>query len=910
MKRVLLLALCALFALPSSADQAVVGKRIWSFDVNPDGKTCTAVGVFPANGKIAVPAKLGGFTVTRIDRDVFFENSTVTALSIPAGVKEIGYERFYNDFGQSARLKKITVASGNRTFSASGGVLFDKRKTKLLAVPPAKKGSYKVPASVRTIGEEAFDNSRLTSVVLPKKLKTIEEFALDTVSLRKITVPASVTAIGRGAFSWNTTVLVAKKNKKFLSAGGVLFDKKKTKLLHCPATKTGSYRVPASVTEIGSGAFYGCSRLTSVVLGNRVRTIGAQAFGECSGLTSVKIPGTVATIDYGAFESCTKLRSVTIANGVKRIGSFAFARCTSLKTLSIPASVRTIGYATANGSAVYENPFGNSGVKTVKVADGNTAFAVAGGCLVTKDKKTLIAVPPAKEGALSIPSSVTSIESDAFWGCGKLTSIAIPAGMDNVSASWFNSCTTWDATKKKYTSALKSFTVAAGNESYMAVDGVLFSKDKKTLVAYPCGKQGSYTVPSSVRTIGSSAFQDTQMTSVTIPDSVTEIGSYAFYACEKLSSVTVPTSVKSIGEEAFGYWDRKAGIRTLSLPNKGACDIARQELPASCKVVYRDKTPVYWIRLVANGGHMKNDDADHESFYDAKGNWLGYAVRSFAFRDKATALPASPFANYGQVFAGWATSPNGAVKYADKASVKNLAAADRTATLYAKWRPAKTTYSFHANGGSGSMPSVAVDYDTWSVDCPDCTFTRDDWTFDHWNTKSDDSGESYYPDENLDCEDGERDVAITLYAIWTQDDYDDDPAPVEDAPAGEAGNGVSFSASGDAPWAETEFAGCPCFESGAIGDGGTSTLLASVEGSGTFAFRWRTSCEESRDIVFFSVDGKDAASRSGLDDDWASVSFRIEGDGPHALSWTYAKDASGSAGDDRARLADVVWIAD
>ena len=55
---------------------------------------------------------------------------------------------------------------------------------------------------------------------------------------------------------------------------------------------------------------------------------------------------------------------------------------------------------------------------------------------------------------------------------------------------------------------------------------------------------------------------------------------------------------------------------------------------------------------------------------------------------------------------------------------------------------------------------------------------------------------------------------------------------------------------------------------------------------------------------------RQAIWRSGLDDDWAAVSLRIEGDGPHALSWAYAKDASGSAGDDRARLADVVWLPD
>ena len=70
------------------------------------------------------------------------------------------------------------------------------------------------------------------------------------------------------------------------------------------------------------------------------------------------------------------------------------------------------------------------------------------------------------------------------------------------------------------------------------------------------------------------------------------------------------------------------------------------------------------------------------------------------------------------------------------------------------------------------------------------------------------------------------------------------------------------------------------------------------------------SSEEGRDIVFFSVDGEDFAARSGIDADWTSVSMRVEGDGPHVLSWTFAKDGAASAGDDCARLADVIWFPD
>lgn len=981
MKRLLIFALCAIGGLSVFADQAVVGKRTWSFDANPDGKTCTVRGVFPANGSISVPAKLGGLTVTRVDSDTF-DNPTVTALSIPAGVKEFDDGTFWNCF-TSTNLVTLKVAAGNKTFSAADGVLYDKKKTKVLAVLPTKKGTFKVPASVRTIGVQAFSQSSLTSVVLPKKLKTIEEEALNGAgSVGKLTIPASVTTLGDKPFSPRTTVLVAKKNKNFAVAGNVLFDKKKTTLLHCPATKKGTYKIPASVTAIAPRAFEDCGGLAKITIGKKVKTIGYNAFERCTGLQSVSVPSSVAKIESGAFYDCTKLASVTIANGVQHIGSSAFEDCTALKSLTIPASVRTIGYLGTGGYSSYGNPFGCSGVKTVKVASGNKSFAVAGGCLVSKDKKTLVAVPPAKKGALKIPASVASIESDALDGCGKLTSISIPAGVDWLQAYNLGKCYVWNAKTKTASSSLRSFSVASGNPSYTAVGGVLFSKDKKTLVAYPIGKKGAYTVPSSATEIGNDAFAgavsvtkitvpdsvksiggyafadcpelasvrlpskldaipvelfscDTALKSIAIPSTVTSIGNWAFWGCSglksvsipskvasigsgafglcpKLSSITVPASVKTVGENAFGAYDRQSGPKKLSLPGKGTCDVPRQRLPASCKVVYRNKTPVYWIRLHSNGGYLSDWEVPYESAYDAKGNWTGYAVSSPAYRGKATALPACPFgADTGRIFAGWALSPTGAVKYKDKAAVKNLAAAGRTATLYAAWKTVKTTYVFKANGGSGSMPSVDVDYDTGSAEAPACAFTRPGWTFGHWNTEPDDSGDWYWGGSSLYCDDSEKDATVTLYAIW-EENYDG--WPTANRTASRTGPARPqppvFVSAGDVPWVSAAFGGEPCRESGAVGNGGTSSLAATVEGSGVLAFRWRTSSEAGRDVVFFSVDGEDVSSRSGLDEDWTSVSVRVEGDGPHVLRWTYAKNASGSAGDDRARLADVIWIAD
>jgi hypothetical protein len=94
--------------------------------------------------------------------------------------------------------------------------------------------------------------------------------------------------------------------------------------------------------------------------------------------------------------------------------------------------------------------------------------------------------------------------------------------------------------------------VAESNTAYSAQDGILYNRDKTTIVRVPETKSGALTLPGSVTSIGDGAFWDCfALTSVTIPDSVTSIGDYAFSFCRGLTSVTIPGSVTSIGEWAF-----------------------------------------------------------------------------------------------------------------------------------------------------------------------------------------------------------------------------------------------------------------------------------------------------------------------------------------------------------------------
>ena len=345
----------SLFAPKAEAvEQKTYG--IYTYEVSEDNTVTITRCDKSANGAITIPSKIGGKPVTYIGGWAFNGCTGITSIIIPNSVTIIGDGAFNNcagltsitipdsvtSIGESAfcdctSLKSINVVSDNDCFSSDNGVLFDKKKTKLIRYPEGKlEISYTIPNSVTSIGYNAFRNcAGLTSITIPNSVTCIETFAFhNCTGLTSITIPNSVTSIGYYAFSnCSSLTSITIPNGVTTIKDGTFED----------CSNLTSVTIPDSVTSIGWATFHNCKSLTSIIIPDSITDIGKLAFLECSSLASITIPNGVTIIEELAFSGCNGLTSITIPNSVTSIGNSAFDRCTGITSITIPDSVTSIG---------------------------------------------------------------------------------------------------------------------------------------------------------------------------------------------------------------------------------------------------------------------------------------------------------------------------------------------------------------------------------------------------------------------------------------------------------------------------------------------------------------------------------------------------------------------------------------
>ena len=228
----------------------------------------------------------------------------------------------------------------------------------------------------------------------------------------------------------------------------------------CFTTTPISIEIPSSVTSIGSSAFAGCTKLYQLTFaeGSQLQTIGDSAFNKCFTIEPPKGPD----------DSETKFISIEIPSSVTSIGSDAFRGCTNLTAVSF-----------AEGSQL----------QTI----GDSAFS---GCFVNGTRSSI-----------EIPSSVTSIESNAFMGCTNLTAVSFAEGsqLRTIGDSAFADCFVEPGTNVETFSnsiVIPSGVTSIGNGAF------LYSKHLASI---------TFAEGSQIQTIGTSAFNSQSVMQVTIP---------------------------------------------------------------------------------------------------------------------------------------------------------------------------------------------------------------------------------------------------------------------------------------------------------------------------------------------------------------------------------------------------------
>ena len=402
-------------------------------------------------------------------------------------------------FAESDTVIAYAVEGGNIYFDVSSGTITDADPEITAADIPAQIAGVDVSA----IGQSAFEDcTRLTRVTTPETLTLIDWFAFrHCTSLSSITISAGVTEIGSSVFTDCTSlagIWVDEANAVYSSDSyGALFNKEKTTLMICPATFSGTYSVPNTVRMVEYSAFCYCTKLIQVIIPESVISIDIRTFDDCSSLTGIWVDE--ANAHYSSDSSgvlFNKDKSVlarfpvgqggvyTVPNTVSSIGECALVKCEKLTGIVLPESLNRIEH----------NAFQN--------------------CTSLKN--------------ITIPDSVTYIGSYAFANCESLTEIKIPANTAEIDSHAFNNC-----------SALTGIWVDGANQAYSNDEnGVLFDKEKRTLILCPATYNGSYTVPDGVTDIADGAFEYLhELTSVIFPETLRTIGRFSFYECPNLTSM-------------------------------------------------------------------------------------------------------------------------------------------------------------------------------------------------------------------------------------------------------------------------------------------------------------------------------------------------------------------------------------
>lgn len=301
----------------------------------------------------------------------------------------------------------------------------------------------------------------------------------------------------------------------------------------CPSLE--SLVVPDGVSVIANTTFKGLQNLKSVVLPESITRIGREAFSGCFRLTHITIPDKVTEIGDMAFYD-SGLKEITVPENVVSIGTEAFAFCFGLEKVTVGDNISSIGIGRgaffntpAEGNNQMYAKIGSESARTLGKSD--LAFRTQGsGCILKYiyEDDTLLDLElidfDDNSASLIVPEGVTRIRENCLqhWN---IQSITLPRSMTHINSYAFGNC--------------KSLIEISIPDSIVSIDDYAF---------YYCKSLVHITLPDSISYIGDDAFAGCEsLQEIFLPDSVTYIGSFVFSGCRRLRKIELGDNVESVG---------------------------------------------------------------------------------------------------------------------------------------------------------------------------------------------------------------------------------------------------------------------------------------------------------------------------------------------------------------------------
>ncbi len=478
-----------------------------------NGKPVTSIGDFAFDGERNLREVDLPFGLTHIGLYAFRNCSNLLDISIPCGVTEIEEGAFYSDIRMSA-----IIYEGTPSIKKLGASVF---------AYCSKLTEIEIPASVKSIGTGAF---------------------LGTLSLKNINVQ--------------------KGNTNYASINGVLFNSTKSTLIAYPSALKSSYTIPDETSIIDAYAF-AYTNINDIDL-NNTSLIGTYSF-MYSSLTSVGIVDSVNTLGKGVFCGSAYLSNVTFGENIQlaSISDEAFTACGNLKSITIPEVITDIGNYTFSNSGLREVIFGkNSELQSI----GNYAFCSTPLASIKLPKSLIVIGGSSFSDCLSLSnvifeenSNLRAIGSYAFANSYSLTEISLPNSLAQLGDfAFLDSALVGDiklSSNLTYLGAgafaschnLENIIVNDENIAYQSIDGVVYTKDRKRIIAYPAGNsRTTYAILDGTETVSAAAiYGSSNLLHVTLPDDVVYIEEYAFAYMSSLRSMEITKNVMQVGRYAF-----------------------------------------------------------------------------------------------------------------------------------------------------------------------------------------------------------------------------------------------------------------------------------------------------------------------------------------------------------------------